>query len=91
MRTTYDGYEIAEKDLIMRGPGDFFVGNDGMRQSGGFEFNIAKMCDDANLFTIAFLSAKDLVMLDPDLEKEENKELKKLLNQKLNSHISTIS
>ena len=49
------------------------------------------MCDDANLFTIAFSSAKDLVMLDPDLEKEENKELKKLLNQKLNSHISTIS
>lgn len=91
MRTTYDGYEIAEKDLIMRGPGDFFAGNDGMRQSGGFEFNIAKMCDDANLFTIAFSSAKDLVMLDPDLEKEENKELKKLLNQKLNSHISTIS
>ena len=37
MRTTWDGFEIAERDLALRGPGDFLsgVGEEGIRQSGG--------------------------------------------------------
>ena len=54
MRTTYDGYEIAEKDLLLRGPGDFFsqISADSFRQSGGFEFRFAKLCDDSTLHTV---------------------------------------
>ena len=43
MKTTYDGFEIAEKDLLLRGPGDFFssVSDNNLRQSGGFEFKMS--------------------------------------------------
>jgi len=56
MRTTYDGYEIAEKDLKLRGPGDFFstINSENLRQSGGFDFKFASMCDDSNLLSAAF-------------------------------------
>ncbi len=75
MRTTYDGYEIAERDLLMRGPGDFFAGlsgSDTLRQSGGFEFKIASLCDDTELLDKAFSAAKQIISEDPLLEKQEN-------------------
>lgn len=74
MRTTYDGFEIADKDLILRGPGDFFSHNDGdnYRQSGGFEFKLASICDDNSLFEAAFSSAKSILSADPDLSMKEH-------------------
>ena len=93
MRTTYDGFEIAEKDLLLRGPGDFFssVSNDNLRQSGGFEFRFASMCDSAELMTRAFSVAKSIVELDPHLELEVHKELKKETDRRLIIAASTIS
>ncbi len=93
MRTTYDGFEIAEKDLLLRGPGDFFssVSNDNLRQSGGFEFRFASMCDSAELMTKAFSVAKSIVELDPHLELEVHKELKKETDRRLTVAASTIS
>ncbi len=93
MRTTYDGYEIAEKDLILRGPGDFFasVSDDSMRQSGGFEFKLAKLCDDTELFSKAFVAAKEITASDPYLEFEEHKELKTALENHIRPSASTIS
>jgi ATP-dependent DNA helicase RecG len=78
MKTTYDGYEIAERDLAMRGPGDFFgqKNADNLRQSGGFVFNFAKLCDDTSLFDKAFSAAKAIAQLDPELKLEEHKGLK---------------
>jgi ATP-dependent DNA helicase RecG len=49
MRTLHDGYEIAEKDLELRGPGEFF----GKRQSGEFRFRIASLVSDMELVNIA--------------------------------------
>ena len=48
MRTTYDGYAIAEQDLIQRGPGDFLASaSDGsVRQSGGLTFRLADAGED---------------------------------------------
>ena len=65
----YDGYEIAEQDLLMRGPGDFFrVGSDDtIRQSGGIRLNLAESCDDPTLMSSAFAEAAELVAADPDL------------------------
>ena len=93
MKTTYDGFEIAEKDLLLRGPGDFFSSADGesLRQSGGFEFKLATMCDDTDLFTAAFSAAKALVSDDPELEKEENQRLRVELERYLAPRASTIS
>lgn len=92
IRTTYDGYEIAEKDLLLRGPGDFFSGNSGdnLRQSGGFEFKIANQCDDPNLFEQAFINAKSIIESDPDLEFPEHAIIKENLSHIL-TNISDIS
>ena len=93
MRTTYDGFEIAEKDLLLRGPGDFFssVSDNNLRQSGGFEFKFASMCDSAELFDAAFSAAKTIVSNDPELELDVHKELKKEVNKKFIVSSSTIS
>ena len=70
MRTSYDGYAIAEKDLAMRGPGDFLrAGSDvGVRQSGGVRFRLGELCDDTGLLAAAFAEAKALLSDDPTLE-----------------------
>ena len=93
MKTTYDGFEIAEKDLLLRGPGDFFASVDGdsFRQSGGFEFKLASLTDDSDLFSSAFASAKMLVASDPELESEENRGLRIELERYISPRASVIS
>ncbi len=93
IRTTYDGYEIAEKDLLLRGPGDFFsqISNDNFRQSGGFEFKFASMCDDSDLFTTAFAAAKSIIQKDPHLEMPEHRGLKEETGRRLQIASSNIS
>lgn len=93
MKNTYDGYEIAEKDLILRGPGDFFASSaqSSLRQSGGFEFKLAKLCDDTELFELAFKTAKEISEKDPFLEAEEHRLLKSALDEYITPTSSTIS
>ena len=69
MKTTYDGYAISEKDLEMRGPGDFLQKNDSqnIRQSGGVRFKLAALCDDTGLLTRAFAEAARLTEEDGTL------------------------
>jgi ATP-dependent DNA helicase RecG len=59
MCTSYNGFEIAEVDLKLRGPGDFLslTGNSSIRQSGTLTFNLADMCEDSDLMQKAFASA----------------------------------
>ncbi len=92
MRTTYNGFEIAEKDLIMRGPGDFFSSNSdvNLRQSGGFEFKIASTCLDEGLMNLAFSVSKQIVSEDPELSLPKNLELRKRLDSLIYND-STIS
>ena len=70
MRTCYDGYTIAERDLEMRGPGDFLRGGSeaSLRQSGGVRFRLASLCDDMGLMKCAFDEARALVASDPGLD-----------------------
>ncbi len=70
MRTTYDGYSIAEQDLAQRGPGDFLApgGGAGIRQSGGFRLQVAEGWPDANLMDHAFAHARAILNEDPTLE-----------------------
>ena len=69
MKSCYDGYTIAERDLEMRGPGDFLraSGDATVRQSGGVRFRLAELCDDMGLLKTAFSEAKTLIDADPEL------------------------
>ena len=69
MRTTYDGYAIAEQDLVQRGPGDFLGSSaDGsVRQSGGLAFRLADAGEDASILTDATADARALLQSDPAL------------------------
>ncbi len=60
MRTTYDGYKIAEFDLDERGPGDFFKGDHGdVRQHGDLKFRLADLCEDMELLEGAIAAARE--------------------------------
>jgi ATP-dependent DNA helicase RecG len=61
---TNDGFKIAETDLRLRGPGDFF----GRRQSGLPGFAIADLATDMNVLEAAQQSAQALLKTDPHLE-----------------------
>ncbi len=68
MRTTYDGYRIAEEDLAQRGPGDFLApaAGAGIRQSGGFR--LVETWSDAELMNHAFAHAREMLEDDPRLD-----------------------
>lgn len=69
MKTVYNGFEIAEKDLALRGPGDFLKNAaGGTRQSGVLRFRLADFCTDAELLRSAAEEAKKLIDADPTLE-----------------------
>lgn len=93
MKSTSNGYEIAEKDLELRGPGDFFSSqsDNNLRQSGGFEFHFATMCDKEELFASAFSAAKQIAMTDPELTLEEHTPLRLALEEKITVTSTTIS
>ena len=67
MKTIYDGYTIAERDLQMRGPGDFFASGSSIRQSGDTGLTISASCSDTELLHSAFDEAKELLASCPDL------------------------
>ncbi len=80
MKNTSDGYTIAKYDLEMRGPGDFVtMPGQSARQHGELDFQMAGLCTDEKMLSRAFELAEELYALDPELEFEENKLLKKVL------------
>lgn len=64
MERTTDGFKIAEQDLELRGPGEFF----GVRQSGLPEFRVGRLIRDASILMEARKEAFRLVDEDPDLQ-----------------------
>lgn len=70
MTGTTDGFKIADEDLKMRGPGDFF----GSRQHGLPDMKIAMLTDTA-ILTEANRFAREIITDDPELQKDENKSL----------------
>ncbi|MGM0547595.1 MAG: ATP-dependent DNA helicase RecG, partial [Bacteroidota bacterium] len=74
MAQTNDGFEIAEADLELRGPGDFL----GTKQSGLPEFQVADIVEDQWILEQAKSSAWTIMNDDLDLTKQEHQELKKV-------------
>jgi ATP-dependent DNA helicase RecG len=88
MTQTRDGFRIAEEDLRLRGPGEFF----GTRQSGLPEFLLADILRDMDVLTETREAAFQLVADDPTLNKPENRLLRRSLkNTELGSELITIS
>jgi len=75
MTATNNGFEIAEKDLELRGPGDI----EGTRQSGALQLRLADIVKDKAILEAARKLAEDLVAADPELEAAENLQLKQYL------------
>jgi len=69
---TADGFRIAEEDLKIRGPGEFF----GTRQHGLPELHIADIIRDYNLLRAARKDAFGLVLRDPELAAPEHRRLR---------------
>ncbi len=89
---TYDGYEIAEEDLRLRGPGDFFASADGsIRQSGGLRFSRVAAAADQRILAAAFTEASELLKQDPDLELPEHRLLADEVRRTLSTEHNTFS
>jgi len=71
MKSTNDGFKIAEEDLKLRGPGDFF----GSRQHGLPEMHIANFATDMLVLHQAQNAAENLLKSDPGLSLPENRKL----------------
>ncbi|GMV77796.1 MAG: ATP-dependent DNA helicase RecG [Chitinophagaceae bacterium] len=77
MCRTNNGFEIAEKDLELRGPGDV----EGTRQSGALNFKIASIINDKDILEKAKSIAENILEEDKDLNLAKNLPLKNYLKQ----------
>ena len=87
MEKSNSGFDVAEKDLELRGPGDFF----GIRQSGMPEFKLANLLTDINVLKQAQIAAKEVISKDRYLKSEENQKLKKVLYSKFKEQLTNIT
>ena len=87
MVRTNNGFEIAEEDLRIRGPGEFF----GTKQAGIPNFKIANILKDATLLEAAKQEAARVVAADPKLNAPEHQLLKHLLQTSMRSVIALAS
>ena len=83
MCDTNDGFIISEKDLELRGSGDFF----GTEQHGLPEFKIANLFEDIVVLKKVQRLALKIMEDDPLLEKEKNAKLNNLVKEKFSSRI----
>ena len=83
MCSTNDGFMISEKDLELRGSGDFF----GTMQHGLPEFKIANLFEDMPILKLVQKIAIQILQDDIKLEKEENEKLRNLIQDKFMKRI----
>ena len=78
MTATCDGFEIAEADLKLRGPGDL----EGTQQSGmAFDLKLANLARDGALIEHVREIAKDIIAQDEELARPENQLLGRMLRR----------
>ncbi|MFQ3550080.1 MAG: ATP-dependent DNA helicase RecG, partial [Armatimonadota bacterium] len=88
MSSTNDGFAIAEEDLKIRGPGEFY----GTKQSGLPGLKIADIFKDIPILEIARKEAFDLVLNNPDIKGDQYKLLKEeLLNKYESFQLAVVS
>jgi ATP-dependent DNA helicase RecG len=72
LEKTNDGFEIAEADLRLRGPGDIL----GTAQTGLPPLGVGDLVRDADIMTEARRAAREILAADPELKKPENARLR---------------
>lgn len=77
MTETNNGFELAERDLELRGPGDFF----GAKQSGLPEFKVADLVHDYRMLEIAMVDATQLVSTNALFTEKDYVPLKRMLEK----------
>ncbi len=82
-----DGFKIAEEDLKLRGPGDFF----GSRQHGLPAMHVADLCSDMNILQTAQVAAQELLACDPELSRPEHSELKQAVDRLFTLNADTLN
>jgi ATP-dependent DNA helicase RecG len=83
LERTDDGFEIAEEDLKIRGPGEFL----GLRQSGLLGFRLADAVRDADLMVAAREEADAILDRDPELRLPEHQAIAKALGTRWRSRL----
>ncbi len=86
MTKTSDGFRIAEEDLKLRGPGEFF----GTAQHGLPELRVANLIEDFELLRMAQRDAFEMASADPHLIDPDNQELKRQLKKQFGTNITLI-
>jgi ATP-dependent DNA helicase RecG len=76
---TDDGFKIAENDMKLRGPGEFF----GTKQSGLPRLRIADLLTDQELLELARSDAAEIVAADPHLRRPEHRELRDVITREM--------
>ena len=85
MVDTTDGFEIAEQDLKLRGPGDL----EGTQQSGmAFDLKIANLARDGQILTIARGTAQSVITSDPEERNPQNDILWRRLRELRKDHVN---
>lgn len=87
MEETTDGFKISEKDLEIRGPGEFF----GTRQHGLPELKVANIFKHMKILKLAQQEARYIISEDPKLNSYENKNLKAEVLKKFENRLQEIS
>lgn len=83
MQETNDGFIISEKDLELRGSGEFF----GTKQHGIPEFKVANLFEDMEILKRVQSLAIKILEDDPNLEKKENVILKNEVAKKFDGKV----
>ena len=84
---TNDGFEIAEKDFQLRGPGDLF----GTRQHGLPQLKVADFAADMELLKEAQAAAEELIAADPELKKPSHRLLKRRVRELFEKHAELLN
>lgn len=80
-----DGFYIASRDLVLRGPGELF----GLAQSGEPDFGIADIYNDNDIFEMA-KEAVDMIQCE-DIGYEENEKLEREINNYMDLHYKKLA
>lgn len=86
MQETADGFKIAEIDLEIRGPGEFF----GTRQSGLPSLQLASLIADQDILTLARREAFNLIESDPHLRLPMHQPLRKYFAERMKDALAFV-